>query len=87
MPRKTTKKPTRRGNNEGSIYQRKDGKWCGQVLIGYNDRGKPTRKTFYGKTRADVAKKVNEASYQVFTGAASDNQHDTMAYERHTGGL
>ena len=56
MPRKT--KNTRRGNLEGSIYQRNDGKWCGQVLIGYKSNGKPNRKTFYGRTREEVAKKI-----------------------------
>jgi len=69
MPRKT-KKQTRRGNKEGSIYQRKDGKWCGQVLTGYNEEGKPVRKTFYGETREEVAKKVSGATHQVFQGEA-----------------
>jgi hypothetical protein len=43
MPRqlKTIEKKTnRRGNNEGSIYQRKDGRWCAQVTIGYRENGK-----------------------------------------------
>ena len=67
MPRKT-KKPTRRGNKEGSIYQRSDGKWCGQVLAGYNALGKPIRKTFYGSTREEVSQKVTEGAYQAFSG-------------------
>jgi len=50
MPRKT-KKQTRRGNNEGSIYQRKDGWWVGQVLYGYKPDGKPNRKAVLGRTR------------------------------------
>lgn len=67
MPRKL-KKQTRRGNKEGTIYQRKDGKWCGQVLAGYNELGKPIRKTFYGTTREEVARKVAETTHQAFTG-------------------
>ena len=67
MPRKS-KKTTRRGNKEGSIYKRKDGKWCGQVLVGYNELGKPVRKTFYGVTREEVVEKVSGTVYQVFTG-------------------
>ncbi len=67
MPRKT-KMQTRRGNKEGTIYQRKNGKWCGQVLVGYNELGKPIRKTFYGVTREEVAFKVSEATCQVFSG-------------------
>jgi len=70
MPRKT-KKTTRRGNKEGSIYKRKDGKWCGQVLVGYSELGKPVRKTFYGATREEVAQKVSEATHKVFSGELS----------------
>src|SRR5574344_342196 len=29
------RKTTRRGNNEGSIFQRKDGRWLGEITIGY----------------------------------------------------
>jgi integrase len=44
----------RRGNNEGSIFQRKsDGKWVGKISM---EDG--TRKTFYGKTRKEVAEKL-----------------------------
>ena len=35
MPRKT--KVSRRGKNEGSVYQRKDGRWVGQVTVGYRE--------------------------------------------------
>ena len=49
MPRKPSKpKTTRRGKNEGSVYRRKDGKWVGQVTVGYHtDTGKPIRKYTY----------------------------------------
>jgi integrase len=46
----------RRGSGEGSIYQRKDGRWCAQVSLGYKPGGKPHRKLLYGKTRNEVAK-------------------------------
>lgn len=57
MPRKK-KTATRRGNNEGSIYQRKDGLWVAQVIIGKKADGAPDRKGFSGKTRAEVATKM-----------------------------
>ena len=57
----------RRGNNEGSIYQRKDGRWCGAVTVGYKTDGKPVRKTAYGSTRQEVAKKVALMTEDVFT--------------------
>lgn len=54
MPRKP--KTTRRGKNEGSVYHRKDGKWVGQVTIGYRpDNGKPVRKYTYANTREEAA--------------------------------
>ncbi len=52
------KKTTRRGNNEGSIFQRKDGNWIGQITVGYDENGKIKRKTYYGKTRSEVALKM-----------------------------
>ncbi len=57
MPRKPSKpKTTRRGKNEGSVYRRKDGKWVGQVTIGYHpDTGKPIRKYTYANTREEAA--------------------------------
>lgn len=57
MPRKK-KTATRRGNHEGSIYQRKDGLWISQISIGMKPDGKPLRKSFTGKTRAEVAAKL-----------------------------
>ena len=57
MPRKP--KVTRRGKNEGSVYRRKDGKWVGQVTIGYRpDNGKPIRKYTYANTREEAARWV-----------------------------
>lgn len=47
-------KERRRGHGEGSIYQRKDGRWCAVVDLGYVN-GKRKQKTIYGKTRKEVA--------------------------------
>lgn len=43
----------KRGNGEGSIYQRKDGRWVGSVTL---PDGR--RKDVYGKTRQEVASKL-----------------------------
>ena len=48
-----TARPRRRGNNEGSVYQRPDGRWAGAVTLA---NGK--RKYTYGKTRAEAADKM-----------------------------
>jgi len=61
MPRKP--KVSRRGKNEGSIYRRKDGKWVGQVTVGYKpDDGKPIRKYTYTDTREEAAQWVAATS-------------------------
>lgn len=90
--KKTTKKPnTRRGNNEGSIFQRANGQWVGQVFTGYGDDGKPQRKTIYGKTRAEVAVKmsghVNDVYKHGYTNTSADTletimRHWMMIYKR-----
>src|SRR5947209_238772 len=49
-----------RGNGEGSIYQRADGKWCAALQAA---GGK--RRVVYGKTRAEVAKKLRAAQENV----------------------
>ncbi len=51
---------TKRGSNEGSIYQAKDGRWVGAVHVGYKG-GKRVRKFYYGATRQEVARKLNVA--------------------------
>ncbi len=42
----------KRGHGEGAIYQRPNGTWCGQVRLNGQ------RKTVYGKTRAEVQRKI-----------------------------
>lgn len=48
---------SRRANGEGSIYQRKDGRWTGAVYVLNRDGGRQRRQV-YGRTRAEVAGKV-----------------------------
>jgi integrase len=48
----------KRGNGEGSIYRRKDGRWVGQYLV-YTDKG-PKYRYLYGKTRQAVAEKLTK---------------------------
>ena len=50
----------RRGNHEGSIYKRADGRWVASITLGYESL-KRTRKSFYGKSRAAVAKQLSNA--------------------------
>jgi hypothetical protein len=49
----------RRGNHEGTIYQRADGRWTGQLTIGLDPTtDRPIRKTVYGTTRGQVVEEL-----------------------------
>ena len=52
----------RRGNGEGSIRKRKDGRWEGRYTAGLNpDTGKPISRNVLGKTQAEVREKLKAA--------------------------
>lgn len=48
----------KRGNGEGTIAKRKNGKWAGAIVVGRNSDGSLNRKWFYGDTRKEVADKM-----------------------------
>ena len=50
----------KRGRSEGSIYQRRDGRWASAVDLGFID-GRRVRKSFYAATRKAVAIKLADA--------------------------
>jgi len=47
----------RRGKGEGSIFQRKDGRWAAFVTVGYAD-GRQQKRWVYGRTRREVAERL-----------------------------
>ena len=62
----------KRGHNEGSIIKRKDGRWMASVTVGRNPDGSQKRQCFYGKTRTEVAEKMNELIHNINTGSYID---------------
>ena len=66
MPRKSN---TRAAQGAGSIRQRSDGTWEARITIGTNPgTGKPDRKSVYGKTQAEVRKKMTSIQRAVDNG-------------------
>ncbi len=58
--KKVSKEVAKRGNGEGSIYQRKeDGKWVGSITL-----ENKKRKVLYGKTRKEVQEKMKVALHE-----------------------
>ena len=62
----------RRGNGEGSIYQRKDGRWCATMNMGYNGEGKRVRRTIYGSTKKQVQEKLVRLQTQKLDGTLGE---------------
>src|SRR2546428_5119876 len=64
----------RRSRGEGSIYKRADGRWAAQlVTIGGQ------RRFVYGKTRAEVARKLAELTQQRDSGMPMPTGRQTVA--------
>lgn len=67
----------RRGQGEGTIIQRKDGRWAAAVDLGWSS-GKRTRKWLYGTSRAEVAAKLTKTLRDLQQGIAPSDERVTL---------
>lgn len=67
----------KRGNGEGSVYQRKDGRWVGQYLV-YLPSG-PKYRYIYAKTRKLAAEKLTKAMADRNGGIVFDDENLTLS--------
>jgi hypothetical protein len=67
-------KSRKRGQNEGSIHHRRDGRWEARLNLGWHD-GKRVRKGYFAATREEVAKLL----------AAAKTEHDRGVPIPHSG--
>lgn len=58
----------KRGNNEGSIYKRKDGRWEARIIVGYKEDGKPRYKSSYYPTKKAAQAYLQDTLYRVSRG-------------------
>jgi integrase len=78
------RKRGKRGRGEGTIYQRTDGTWTGQITVGYDPQTrKQTRKTVYAATERECIEALQKARQeaQEATGAALGAQRVSQALE------
>ena len=68
----------KRGQNEGSIYQRKDGRWCATVNRGWLN-GKRLRKSYYGETRKEVQDELTAALSDIQKGLPVASAKQTLS--------
>jgi integrase len=64
----------RRGDHEGTIYQRDDGRWEARVTVGFG-----ARRSFYGATRQEVVQKLREAQQALESGLPLGDGRQTTA--------
>ncbi|MGW0495779.1 tyrosine-type recombinase/integrase [Streptomyces sp. NPDC003007] len=70
----------RNANGEGTIYRRKDGRWVSSVWV-QTASGKKKRAYVYGKSRAEVSRKLTEAKAKNDQGMLSaDTRWELGAY-------
>ena len=67
----------KRGANEGTIFQRKDGRWCGILSLGW-ENCKRKRKSFYGPTEANVQDQMTKAKNDVRLGFPVSVERQTV---------
>lgn len=78
-----TKKTGKRGNTEGSIRQRDDGRW--EARMRYRDaNGISRRKSFFGQTQREVISKLSEARQQNSKGIQPTD--DRLTYGKYLAG-
>ncbi len=69
----------RRGNGEGSIYQRGTGRWEATITVGYNAHGKRVRRTVYGWSKKEVQDKLTGLQSKKLDGSLAETSKITVA--------
>ncbi len=62
----------KRGNNEGYINLRKDGRWEARYTAGYDASGAQIRRCLYASTQEEITKKLREVLRQLDRGEYAD---------------
>ncbi len=66
-----------KANGEGTIYKTENG-YRGQITIGLDDNGKLIRRSFRGKTKKEVSKKINDYFASLHHGTYIDSNNITF---------
>ena len=72
----------KRADGEGSIYQRVDALWVGELMVGYRPDGKPDRRRVSAKTQMECRRKLDALKQQHAHGTLTDRakQHTLAGY-------
>ena len=69
----------RRKQGTGTIRQRKDGRWEGRAVIGYDERGLPKTKSVLAKTKRECQEKL-KTLLETVSGPKAEKIHPDMAF-------
>lgn len=73
------KKKPKNVYGEGSIfYSNVKKKWMAQINVGKDENGKVKRRSFTGNTPEEVAAKLQQVKYEIYTGDFIDVSHITF---------
>lgn len=73
------RKRHRRGNGEGSVFERSDGRWAATISVGRSENGRLKRRTVYAKTKREVLDKLAQLSHQKTSGTLPEPNAATVA--------
>ena len=72
-------KKKKTANGSGSItYNKQKDLWVGQITVGYDEEGKQRRKSVSGKNKTEVAQKLKQIEYGIFSGDFVDKSSITI---------
>ena len=69
----------RRKNGTGTVRQRKDGRWEGRCVVGYNEKGLPKTKNVLAKTKRECQEKLKQLMKTVI-GSKSEKVRPDMPF-------
>jgi len=68
----------RRKSGEGTVRQRKDGRWEGRVVVGYDENGLPKTKNVLAKTKTECVEKLEALKETVSSPTAAKSNPDML---------
>jgi len=71
--------PKKRGNGQGAVFKRKDGRWVAVQTLGFDAEGRQLRRHFYGSSKTDVGRRLEDALRARRTGMAPPDERRTVA--------
>ena len=74
----------RRKSGEGTVRLRKDGRWEGRIVVGYDDRGLPKTKSVLAKMKTECVERLEALKEEI---GATEVTHVTTDMQRQASGI